>query len=297
MTKKKKIIISCANGEVSYDLINYLKKKYYVIGIDTNKFGLAKKICDEFYICPNGSSNKFPSYIERMSKKVESIFLFADEEILNISKNINKLKYVKNRILISDFQTIETCNDKKIFEKKLINYFNFPKNNNLSKAIIKPKIGRGSKNILISKDKKIINFFKKNQNYLVQEFIVGKEFTVDCFFLKDGKLLQSIARERIIKKNVSIVGKIIFDKKINKIVEKISSILKFRGPINIQLMKKKNIYYLIEINPRISGSILFSMKSNFNPFDFQVKYLNNKKFKINKIDYNKYYYRYYNTYV
>ena len=56
---KHKILISCANGEVSYELIKYLKKKYYVIGIDTNKYGLAKKICDKFYI----------QYKARISKK------------------------------------------------------------------------------------------------------------------------------------------------------------------------------------------------------------------------------------
>lgn len=289
-------MISCANGEISYELIKYLKKKYYVIGIDTNKHGLAKKICDKFYVCPIGLSKNFPLFIEKMSKKVDSIFLFADEEILNISKNIGKLKNAKNKILISDYKSVKICNDKILFEKKMINHFDFPKKINLRKAIIKPKIGRGAKNILISNEKKIINFFKKNQNYLVQHYIDGKEFTIDCFFLNDGTLLQSISRERIIKKNVSIVGKIIFDKKINKIIKRLSSILKFRGPVNIQLMKQKDKYFLIEINPRISGSVLFSIKSNFNPIDFQVDYLKNSKLKLKKIKYNKFYYRYYNTF-
>ena len=293
---KNKILISCANGEVSYELIKFLKKKYYIIGIDTNKFGLAYKLCDKFYISPSGLDKQFPLFLNKLAKKVDSVFLFADEEILNISRNINKLIYLKDKILISDYRYISICNDKKIFQKYLCNSFKFPKSNFLKKAIIKPKIGRGSKNILISGEKKIINFFKTNPNFLVQEYIKGKEYTVDCFFKKDGTLFQFIARERVIKKNVSIVGKTIFDKKINKIVENISNIMRFRGPINIQLIKKDDNYFLLEINPRISGSIFFSIMSNFDPFNFQVSNLKNVSLKKSKIKYNKFYYRYYRTY-
>lgn len=293
---KNKILISCANGEISYDLISYLKKKYYVIGIDNNKYGLGKKICDKFFICPNGNSNKFPFFLDKISKNINAIFLFADEEILNVSKNLHKLNNIKEKILISNFKTIDICNDKKKLEKRLKKIVKFPNYKKNKKTLVKPKIGRGSKNIIILNSPEIINKFIKNNNYLVQEFIEGKEYTVDCFFKKDGRLYQSIARERVIKKNVSIIGKTIKNEKINKIVNKISYALKFCGLINFQFIKSKNNIYLIEINPRISGSIIFSIKSNFDIVQYTIDHLKNNFTKKNKLIYNKFYYRYYKTY-
>jgi len=49
--------------------------------------------------------------------------------------------------------------------------------------------------------------------------------------------------------------------------------------------------WVIEINPRLSGSIEFSIKAGFNPL---LYFLNPKKFeKLNlKIKYNKFFHRY-----
>ena len=293
---KNKILISCANGEISYELISFLKKKYYVIGIDNNKLGLAKKICDKFFVSPKGKSKKFPKFINKISKNVDAIFLFADEEILNISKNINKFENLKKKILISDYKTISICNDKKKLEVKLGKLVNFPALKKSKEVLIKPKIGRGSKNIIILKDQNIIKSFKNNNKYLVQEFIEGKEFTTDCFFKKNGVLHQLISRERIVKKNVSIIGKTVKDKNIISIVKKISNYLKFKGSVNFQFIKKNNKYYLLEINPRISGSIIFSIRSKFDIIKYNINHLKNLKLKINKINYNKIYFRYYQTY-
>ena len=62
---------------------------------------------------PKENSKEFPIFLDKISKKVDAIFLFADEEILNISKNIRKLKNIGEKILISDHSTINICNDKK----------------------------------------------------------------------------------------------------------------------------------------------------------------------------------------
>ena len=147
------------------------------------------------------------------------------------------------------------------------------------------------------KDHKLINQFRKNKEYLVQEFIKGKEYTVDCFFQKQGLLHQYIVRERVVKKNVSIIGKVIKDDKIYKIINRISNKIKFTGLVNFQFIKNGKKYFLIEINPRISGSIIFSIKSNFNAIDLNIKHLKNQNLKRSKIKFNKFYYRYYKTYI
>ena len=292
----KKILISAANGTVMPELITYLKKSYYVIGIDSNEIGLAKKYCDEFYKSPNGKDIKFIKFIEKIGIKVDMIFLFVDEELDIVSKNLHKLNKIQNKLILSPFRTINMCNDKLKFEKFFTEFknINLPKFKKNKKNIIKPKIGRGSKNIFITENRKITNSFQKDNNFIVQEFIEGIEYTVDCLFDKNGRLIFSLPRERLVAQNVSIIGKIIKNKKINNLMELIGSKLNFYGPVNVQIIIKKDQIYLIEINPRLSGSIIFSIKSSFDPIKTLFKIEKNEKYKIdeNKIKYNKFFYRF-----
>ena len=293
---KKKILISAANGTIMPELITYLKKSFYVIGIDNNSIGLAKKYCDEFYKSPNGNDIKFIKFLEKVGANVDMIFLFVDEELDIISRNFNKLNKIQNKLILSERKTINICNDKLKFNKFFKNFknINLPRFKKNKKNIIKPKIGRGSKNIFITKNNKIINYFQKDKNFIVQEFINGKEYTVDCLFDKNGKLVFSLPRERLVAQNVSIIGKTIKNKKIDTFIKLISSKLNFYGPVNVQIIIKKDQIYLIEINPRLSGSIIFSIKSSFDPIKTLFKIEENVKYRIyeNNIKYNKFFYRF-----
>ena len=281
---KKKILISAANGIVMESLIKILSKSFYVVGIDSQSLGNAKNYCDEFYVSPDGKSKKFINFLYKISFKVDFIFLFVDEEIRNVNKNRKKFKNIKSKLILSDFKTIDICTNKyktrKFFNNSKIN---LPGENFSRRMIAKPIFGRGSKNLFHIKNKKDYLFFKRKKNFIIQNLIKGKEFTSDCIFNDKGELIFSLTRERQIHRGVSIVGKIVKEENIKKQIILISKLLKFYGPINIQFIKDESEkIWLIEINPRLSGSIEFSIKAGFNP----LLYFNNKKFYKPKIKYN-----------
>ena len=274
---KYKILITSINGPLGYELVKYLKKRFYVVGCDSQPHGLASYICDEFHICPHGSKKEFLTFLKRISVRVDQIFLYADEEILNFSKNRDKLKKVSYKILISNQKTINLCNNKLKLKKYLKNYISLPKSTG-NKVIIKPIVGRGSKNqiILDRNKKKILNNINLDTNFFVEEYIEGKEYTIDCIYNYNSQLVFSLVRERVIKSNLSVVGKIVKNKEINMFILKLSNKLKFVGNVNIQvILNKKKEIFLTDINPRISGSIIFSIKAGFNPFLYAKKIFNN----------------------
>ncbi len=266
-------------------LIKTLKKTFYVIGIDSQFIGKAKNYCDEFYLSPEGKSKKFISFLNKFSTKVDFIFLYVDEEIHNINKNREKLRKVIKKLVISEYKTIDICINKKKTNKYFQNTkINLPGENYSKKMIAKPIYGRGSKNLFFINSKKDYLFFKKKKNYIVQKYIKGKEYTVDCLYNTNSELVFSLARERIVHKGVSIVGKIVKNKKIQQTVFQISKLLNFYGPINIQLIQDKNgKIWLIEINPRLSGSVEFSIKAGFNPFLYFNRNMQNIKIKYGMV--------------
>lgn len=295
---KKKILISGANGPIMRSLILHLKKKgFYIIGIDASKFGNADAFCDEFYKCPNGKDKAFLRFLNKFSNKVDSIYLYVDEELENVSKNIKNFPNLKKKIIISPPKTIKTCNNKTLF----YNYFKdkkikLPSINSGGKNIIKPNEGRGGKNIFTTSDQRVVKLFKKKSKYLVQKFIFGKEFSADAVFNKKNFLVFAIVRQRIKAQNVSIVGKILKHKKIIEKIEEISSYLKFYGPINFQFIENKKGLWLIEINPRLSGSVIFSITSGFNPILMSYQIHQNQRIYIpKKIKYKKTYFRFWDS--
>ena len=295
---KKKILISCSNGVTSYKLISLLKKNYIVYGIDVNDVGAGKTVCNYFFKSPLPNSKKYIPFIKKIIKKVDLVFLYSDEELKAVSLAIKNKILVQNKIIISDHKTLEICLNKRKFDKffKSKNqYFKIPKTNLAKMNIIKPVEGRGSKNILKIKDKKIIKFFLNFKNkFIVQEYLPGKEYTIDCYFDKNGLLLSHLIRERVVKSNVSISSKIINrNQRIKECINFISKKLKFTGPINVQIIENKNQLYLIEINPRLSGSLSFSLDAGFDPFRLSAKeYLNCNIKRFNKSN-AKFFHRYY----
>ena len=295
---KKKLLITCCNGVTSYKLLSLLKKNYIIYGIDVNDIGAGKTMCDYFFKSPYPNSKKYIPFIKKIIKKVDLVFLYSDEELKAVSLAIKNKVLDQTKIIISDYKTLEICLDKQRFDKffKTKNqYFKIPRTNLAKMNIIKPVEGRGSKNILKIKDKKIINFFLNLKNkFIVQEYLPGKEYTIDCYFDKNGFLLSHLIRERVVKSNVSISSKIIDrDLRITKCINFISKKLKFIGPINVQIIKNKNQLYLIEINPRLSGSLSFSLDAGFDPFRLSAKeYLNYNIKKFYKSNF-KYFHRYY----
>ena len=295
---KKKILITCANGVTSYKLISKLSSKYIVYGIDMNITGIGKSRCHYFYKSPNPNSKEYIPFLKRILNKVDIAFLYSDEEILSVLKAQKDKKIDDAKLILSNPETLEVCLDKmklnKFFEKKQTKFLKIPQLNHGSKCVIKPTYGRGSKNILFTKNKKIRNFFSKlKKNFIVQEFIEGKEYTVDCYFDKSGILKDYLMRERIVKSSVSISSKIIKNEDVKKSLIYLSKLFKFQGPINIQFIKKKNIFYLIEINPRLSGSLSFSIEAGFDPFKLSAEEYLNHKIKPFKKTNSIYFHRYY----
>jgi hypothetical protein len=125
----------------------------------------------------------------------------------------------------------------------------------------KPDIGYGSRGTqLISNADALRNLLESNScsNMIITEFLPGKEYTVDCFTDKDGKLLFSGSRERgRISNGISVsseTSKSLSDKFL-PLAEAINKKLAFRGAWFFQLKEDKTGEpTLLEVACRLAGT-------------------------------------------
>jgi ATP-grasp domain-containing protein len=244
---------------------------------------------------PFVDKNNFIDKINKIIDKYDIDFIFPahDSVVLKLSQNRQK---IKAKLITSPNKTCEICRSKKRtydFFKKLIKtpmIFNISKPINKYPVFVKPDIGQGSKGSqIINFKEELIMAINKNSSLVISEYLPGKEYTIDCFTDRKGKLRFKQARERKrILNGISTNSKPVKLPQIDKMAKKINKSLNFRGVWFFQVKESKhNKLTLLEIAPRVAGTmslcrmqgVNLPLLSLYDQMDLNVEILKNN-FKI-----------------
>ena len=162
--------------------------------------------------------------------------------------------------------------------------------------IVKPKIGSGSEGIRYINAPSEMKWSEINfDHYFVQEQLPNSSKVEAGFFLcQEGDIVSFYSHERLrtfpSSGGVSVLSRSSNNVAIKKAGLKVIQELKWSGFLMIEFIKdeKNNQYKLIEINPRLWGSV---MLSEFNNSNFLKAFINinlNKKIRLTKINPNVY---------
>ncbi len=122
---------------------------------------------------------------------------------------------------------------------------------------LKPRCGRGSVGAHPIADEKELRFYlQKVDDPVVQEFLPGREFTLDVLADFNGNLISVVPRERmVIRSGVTDRGKTWKSPSLISLGERAARALSIVGPANIQVMWDDEEAKVFEVNPRFSGGI------------------------------------------
>lgn len=144
--------------------------------------------------------------------------------------------------------------------------------------IIKPVFGHGSKHINIVENEKeftyVLQKMKVKKIPVIVQKVVGcdsEEYTVGVFSDKNGRIISSIAMKRNMIAGATLTAHIDGYTEIEEYCAKIAVALDSRGPLNVQLRKVENKFYVFEINPRFSGTTPFRAMVGINEPDMMFK--------------------------
>ncbi len=268
--------------------------KSTIIAADISKTAPATYFADKSYIIPRIHEKGYiESIIDICNKEdIRLVVPTIDTELMVMSENKNLIEEkTEAKVLISDKRVINICRNKKNTNKFLEdNGFGVPKeitNRDIEKEnytfplFIKPVDGSSSINAFKIKNKNQLMFFREYiKNPIIQEFIEGKEYTIDAFIDFNGQPITIVPRERVATRAGEISkGIIVKDKELINEVKKVIDILKPIGHITFQCMKTEKGIKFIEINPRFGGGAPMSIKAGANsPLNLYRLLLNEKIF-------------------
>jgi carbamoyl-phosphate synthase large subunit len=243
-----------------------------------------------------------PGYLSTLDHIIEKehitlIVPTIDQELMLWAEHKQEYKERGIHVSISGPETVKICNDKwetfQFFKEHGIPFpntylpgmltyrMNYP-------LFIKPRAGRGSVDSYIVKNKKELDFFVEYvSDPLVQDYLSGKEFTLDVFFSNDGRLISYVPRYRlVIRSGVSDRGRTFKNEKLTRWLQKIGHELKFEGAINIQGKICKRDVMFFEINPRFSGGIQLTTAAGPNYAELLMRELRGETLEVQTGEYN-----------
>jgi len=284
---KKTIFMTGGGGAGTIAASKFLKatNRYKIVLGDMDKWAAGLNFADKSYILPPGDNSNFLDKVSAIIKK-EKVDVFVPLVDIELLKTYElKDLFPDLKILLPQYSFTKTVLDKWLMIKEFQrNGLPCPRSF-LYKSlptvlrhplIVKPRVGSGSRKVAEVMSRKHLNAYKictclPPEKILVQERIIGKEFTVSVVVNSRGEVLAVVPKEVVQKRGIAIVAVTRDNREIQKICVDIQHKLKANGPFNVQLiLTKDGVPKVFEINPRYSTTIALTMAAGINEIDLLV---------------------------
>lgn len=275
-----------------------------VISADVNKLAPGLYLSHKGVLVPPFNDEGFFNVLKTLVKRerIDVIIPALDTILLAFSEKVEEFERLGTHILVSEPETIRVTRDKWKTYLHLKEIVPMPKSFTEKEKVdiafplfIKPRAGSGSKEVYTVKSNTELDFFCTYvKDPIIQEYLYGKEYTVDCLADMKGNLIVCLPRERIeVRDGISTRGLIVENVQLEEMGKAITQKLQFKGPFFFQA--KENKYHkpkLTEINARVAGTMCSATFSKSNIHTLAVRLCVGQKVAPPEIVYGTYISRY-----
>ncbi len=257
-----RIMMSAAASPVAPGIIRHLQTLgHTVIGHDSSPY-IEKTIADRHVRSPRADRSSYVRFLKNFESSYDLYLPFLDEEL-----RLFGITGQPANCMCSPIAELLKFTSK-VRQQRALSEANLPVAPEIE-AIIKPDEGRGGRGILKT---------SMAGGFVVQRLLRGNEYTIDVLTDMDGKFLFAVPRERLAANGVSTIGRIKMDDDLIELARDVVSKFTFAGPINIQIMVTPAEDYIIEVNPRLSGSCMFTVMAGWDILDATIRLHEGKPF-------------------
>ena len=245
--------------------------------------------------------------------KIDILISLFDIDLLVLAKNKDKFAQIGTKVIVSDPEIVEICNDKwKTYKFLKENGFNVPKTYLTLEetilaldrgeikypVIVKPRFGCGSIAMSIAEDEMaLLYYFRRNtrtinksylkyesaavdEKLIYQEFLDGQEYGVDIINDLNGKFQNAIVKKKIaMRAGETDIAELVDDDTIRKECERIAMLTGHIANMDCDIFMVNGVPYILEMNARFGGGYPFSHMGGCNLPLAIIKWTNGKGIK------------------
>ncbi|MBR6019169.1 MAG: ATP-grasp domain-containing protein [Lachnospiraceae bacterium] len=236
---------------------------------------------------------KDPRYIDGLlsicrEDNIDLLIPTIDTDLLVLAENKEKFERIGTRVMISEPDKIRICRDKNNTSEFFVKCglrAPMPVNDWREyaagyPAFIKPKDGSSSINAYKVDNVEALKIYAEQiEDYIVQPFVSGREYTIDIFCDWNGEPVSIVPRERMqVRSGEVLKTRICMDDQMIDEAKRLCKEYKPCGPITVQFIRDEaGTDWFIEINPRFGGGAPLSMKAGARSAETILKLLDNEK--------------------
>jgi carbamoyl-phosphate synthase large subunit len=242
-----------------------LKGRLY--GADHSALAAGFHVADEGLLVP---SVRGPGYVEALvehcrRRGVGLVVPLIDWELPVLAGEQKAFAAAGARLVFSSQRVVDICRDKRqTFEFLKARGFDTPEVLSYAQAIggpfplfMKPRFGSSAKDVHYVPDRESLEFYHESDaETVIQEYVRGKEFTVDVYAGLDGVPRVAVPRRRLEVRGgeVSKARTVRHAEIIRQSLQLVEALGECRGVITLQcFLTPENRIRFIEINPRFGG--------------------------------------------
>ena len=270
------ITITDVDTRKAFDIVNILKSKGYKLSLHSSKNLFHRVLLSLIYLTP------VKSFIDKNSIVLPT----EDRTILNIIEQDFTLTLPSKKslkIALDKEKFGRFCQEEGFLAPKIFLYDELLDMQEIPKLILKPKTGSGSMGIKFIDTKDELKSLDVDlKEYIIQERLKETKEVEGAFFLFDkGKMISFYSHKRLKtypkRGGVTIYSISTNNQKLKNIGEKLLKKLNWSGFAMIEFIKDEDNYKIIELNPRVWGSIMLSEFCGSNMLENYVRILQDKK--------------------
>lgn len=305
-------ILLTSVGRRAY-IIDYLRDIYKDLGLIGNIVATnsdmnttAMSVADKAFESPLIYDEEYIPFLLKICKneKIDILISLFDIDLMILAKNKSRLEALGVKVIVSNEDVINICNDK--FEMlKYLEKINLPVPEtylDLDKAlegadfnnktyILKPRWGMGSLSIFEAENKKELEvLYEKakrsiqksylrfesnadmNRAILIQEKIKGDEFGLDIFNdLKGENLSVTVKRKYAMRSGETDIAEVVKNSELEAVGKKIAKSLSHIGNLDMDILLSDGKAYIIDMNARFGGGYPFTHNAGVNELEAIIR--------------------------
>jgi len=279
--KSQRILITGGGGAAAISLLKSYKKEDYtlfVADIDPMAAGLYLVPESNRLIIPRGDDDLFIGHIKDLCDrhKIDVYIPTVDSELFESAKHRADFESKGTQVMVAPADALAICLDKYLLMGEAQEIIPVPKTAVLDEKfsldgwslplIAKPRSGSGSRGIVLVKSSDQLDSISRKGDYIIQEFLPGKEYSVDTLCGLDGKVLAAVPRERMkIDSGIAVAAKTVKNPELVDYATKIAEHLGLTFTSNIQFrFSSDGIPRLLEINARFPGTMPLTVSAGID---------------------------------
>lgn len=277
-----KVLVTAIGGDVGQAIAIVLKRHHpdcEIVGSDVKNIALKTDLVDKYLVSPPAEDLNFLGWIKQTisdhgitvvipASDAEVIALLETDDVgaLVVGPSKSAVDISKDKLLTANFFLENEIDGPQTQDIQSVAPTSYP-------VIVKPRSGRGSRDIYICNDIEEMASLRQNfPQFIVQEMLTPADAEMTCAVYRS-----EISGTRVLVMNRKLSGgttfwvRVVEDDQISRYCEKIAGCLNLRGSINIQLIDTAVGPKAFEINGRFSSTVAMRDELGFCDLHWSIQ--------------------------